>query len=86
MAWGFLFYDRKLSEKEVGNYDLKADEEENRTASYGEHAYIQSMTDDELRGFVDTLENMQYLSELEDDYYSIAMLEMERRETENGMD
>ena len=78
-AWGIIYYDRELTEKEMHDYELVPDEEENRTASYGEHAYIHDLTDKELRDFVTELEQMDIRTELEEDYLITAEFEMEDR-------
>ena len=55
--------------------------EENRTASYGEHAFIQSLSDKDLLEFiVDLLEmDARTMTELEMDYLNIAEFEAEER-------
>lgn len=58
--------------------------DENRTASYGEHAYITNLTDEELDEFIDDvykcLEEKE--TDLANDYLTIALLEKELRELE----
>lgn len=58
--------------------------DENRTASYSEHAYITNLTDEELDEFIDDvyrcLEEKE--TDLANDYLGIALLEKERRELE----
>lgn len=58
--------------------------DENRTASYGEHAYITNMSDKELDEFIEDVQKVieEKETELVNDYLSIAMLEKERRELE----
>lgn len=56
--------------------------DENRTASYGEHSYIENLTDEELDEFIEDVENAieECETELALDYYNIAMFEKEMRE------
>ena len=78
-AWGILYYDRKLTEKEMHDYELLPDEEKNRTASYGEIYYIQNLPDKELMKFYQALVDTDYRTELEEDYMLAAEFEMEER-------
>ncbi len=58
--------------------------DENRTASYGEHAYIDNLTDEELDKFIDDVYRClaEKETDLANDYLGIALLEKERRELE----
>lgn len=80
-AWGELFYDRKLTDKEISSYDLAADAEENRNASYGEIACIQDLPDAELIELLNTLYQMDpcMMSELEYSYLIEAEAEAGNR-------
>ena len=58
--------------------------DENRTASYGEVAYIQDLSNEELDNFIEETENAidECDTDLMVDYLNIAMMEKKRRENE----